>query len=236
MLIKNLIYEDFVNYKVPALFIATARCSFKCPGCQNRQLADLDDILIDNDTLVDRYLSNPITHAIVIGGLEPFDQFDELLAFCEALNKKKVTDDLVVYTGYKEGEIPYLLAKLCDLNEMRNVIVKFGRFVSDQESHFDEILGVNLASDNQYARRYPATINICAKCGREIGRYYHTKYLTNGKNISPHNIMALQKKINGSETTKFLCFSCLQKELGITEDMAFDMVYRYKVDGCTMFE
>ena len=35
----------------------------------------------------------------------------------------------------------------------RNIIVKFGRFIPDQESHYDEVLGVNLASNNQYAKK-----------------------------------------------------------------------------------
>ena len=34
------------------------------------------------------------------------------------------------------------------------LVIKYGRYVPDQQPHFDEVLGVNLASDNQYARRY----------------------------------------------------------------------------------
>ena len=30
MIIKQLIDEDFVNYKVPSMFIAFPRCTFKC--------------------------------------------------------------------------------------------------------------------------------------------------------------------------------------------------------------
>ena len=33
-----------------------------------------------------------------------------------------------------------------------NIIIKYGRFIPDQKSHYDEILGVELASNNQYAR------------------------------------------------------------------------------------
>ena len=36
---------------------------------------------------------------------------------------------------------------------MPNIIIKFGRFVPMQQPHFDPILGVNLASDNQYAKQ-----------------------------------------------------------------------------------
>ena len=34
------------------------------------------------------------------------------------------------------------------------VIVKFGRFRPNQEKHYDEVLGVYLISDNQYAKEY----------------------------------------------------------------------------------
>ena len=34
-----------------------------------------------------------------------------------------------------------------------NIIIKFGRFIPNREPHFDEVLGVNLASNNQYAKR-----------------------------------------------------------------------------------
>ena len=34
-----------------------------------------------------------------------------------------------------------------------NIIIKFGRYIPNQQSHFDIVLGVNLASDNQYAER-----------------------------------------------------------------------------------
>ena len=35
------------------------------------------------------------------------------------------------------------------------IIVKFGRFRPNQEPHYDEVLGVNLISDNQYAKEFP---------------------------------------------------------------------------------
>lgn len=35
----------------------------------------------------------------------------------------------------------------------KNIIVKFGRFIPNQHPHYDEVLGINLASDNQYAEK-----------------------------------------------------------------------------------
>jgi hypothetical protein len=37
------------------------------------------------------------------------------------------------------------------LQKYPNIIVKFGRFIPDAESKFDEVLGITLASYNQFA-------------------------------------------------------------------------------------
>ena len=37
------------------------------------------------------------------------------------------------------------------LSYFDNIIIKFGRYIPNKQSHYDNILGVNLASDNQYA-------------------------------------------------------------------------------------
>jgi hypothetical protein len=39
------------------------------------------------------------------------------------------------------------------LKNFDNIIIKYGRYIPGQEKHFDETLGVYLASDNQYAER-----------------------------------------------------------------------------------
>ena len=87
MKVKNLIDEDFVNYKEPSMFIATSQCTFKCDKevgcqvCQNSQLAAAPSVEISAAELWERYLNNPITSAVVIAGLEPFDTPDDLIAF-----------------------------------------------------------------------------------------------------------------------------------------------------------
>ena len=83
------------------------------------------------------------------GGLEPFDNGIELYALISKV-RDYCDDDIVIYTGYKEEEIPKAIKAL---SEYKNIIIKFGRYIPNQKPHFDEVLGVNLASDNQYARR-----------------------------------------------------------------------------------
>lgn len=56
--------------------------------------------------------------------------------------------DVVIYTGYTQDEVEDEV-KL--LSEFENIIIKFGRFRPNQTPHRDEVLGVNLVSDNQYA-------------------------------------------------------------------------------------
>ena len=100
-------------------------------------------------------MNNPITKAIVCGGLEPFYSPAILYELVSAF-RKVTNDDIVIYTGFKECEFKHLLAykKYLDaFQEFPNIIIKYGRFIPNQEKHYDEVLGVELASPNQYARR-----------------------------------------------------------------------------------
>lgn len=165
MVIKELRDEDFVNYKKPSMFIAFPSCSWKCERecgmrvCQNSALAQAPDIEIEAEEIVDRYLSNPITHSIVIGGLEPFDNYQNLLELLSYFRFKKCYDDIVIYTGYTEAECKGN-GFLFDLQSYSPIIIKFGRFIPNQQPHYDEVLGVKLASDNQYGKKI-------------LGRGYH---------------------------------------------------------------
>lgn len=162
MFIKGLIDEDFVNYKKPSMYIAFPQCSFKCDReagcaiCQNGTLANEPNIEISNIEIVSRYLKNPITKAIVMSGLDPVDTPVMLYSLVEEF-RKYTNDDIVIYTGYTEDELEstYFNAHLVleELADFPNIIIKFGRFIPNQESHYDKVLGVKLASPNQYARR-----------------------------------------------------------------------------------
>lgn len=157
MVIKAILDEDFVNYKHPSMFICTSVCDFKCdrengaPCCQNSELAMVQGRDVDDDQIIKRYLSNEITKAIVFGGLEPFDQYEELIKF---INRLRTTygcsDDVVIYTGYNPEE---LVGEIATMTHYQNIIVKFGRFLPNEQRHFDEVLGVYLASPNQFAEK-----------------------------------------------------------------------------------
>ena len=155
MEIKGIIHEDFVNYKVCSMTIAMPYCTFKCDKecgsnvCQNSKLVKDPTLDIPAAKIIDQYLYNPLSHAIVFQGLEPFDSYNDIYYFIYALRFVfKNNDPVVIYTGYNKDEIS---SKIEDLFKFSNIIIKFGRYIPNQKPHYDEILGVNLASDNQYA-------------------------------------------------------------------------------------
>ena len=155
MRLKFLVDEDFVNYKKPSMFLGFPNCSLKCDKlngcsiCQNSSLINAPNIEIRMFEVVDRYLNNRITKAIVCGGLEPFDSWTELKYLVESI-RMWTNDDIVIYTVYEEDEIKNEIQFLSDF---KNIYVKFGRFIMNDEKRFDEVLGVELASSNQYAKK-----------------------------------------------------------------------------------
>lgn len=157
MILKNVIFEDFLQYKKPSMFLIFPFCSFKCDKefgnkiCQNSDIAKLQNLEINNNSLIQRYTRNLITKSVVCGGLEPFDSWDDLILFIREFRKYS-SDDIVIYTGYEEYEISDKI-DIFKKEDIKNIIVKFGRYRPNSKSHVDEILGVTLASDNQYAKK-----------------------------------------------------------------------------------
>lgn len=155
MRIKEIVDEDFVNYNKPSMLVATCFCDWKCCiedarcKCQNSEMADAPIVEYEDYKLIQRFLNNQLTEAVVFGGLEPMLQFQELLKFVK-LFREKSDADVVVYTGYFKEEIE---DKVSQLSKFKNIIIKFGRFKCGQKPHLDKILGIYLANDEQHAER-----------------------------------------------------------------------------------
>ena len=151
MKIKTIIDEDFSHYKKPSMVIAFPDCTFKCEQecgmqvCQNGTLATTPNVEVSYKDVIDRYLSNNLTSAIVMAGLEPFDTWDDLFELV-SLFRQVSDDDVVIYTGYYKEEIQGYIETIA---VFPNIVVKFGRYIPNQKSHYDEVLGVYLASSNQ---------------------------------------------------------------------------------------
>ena len=161
MIIKGLNECDIVNYKKTSMFIIFPHCSFKCDKecgrnvCQNSALACAPIFEIDTKKIIERYVYNPLTKALVCGGLEPFDSWEELQNLIFNF-RQQFNDDIVIYTGYTEEEIK---DKVEWLKAYSPLIIKFGRYVPNDNSRFEEILGVDLASSNQYAKEFKKNEN-----------------------------------------------------------------------------
>lgn len=153
--LKNIMDENFQDYKKASMLLATCKCNWKCAlegnfdisVCQNSELARQKDIEVSIDSIIDRYLNNPLTQAIIIAGLEPMLQFEEVLEFIDVFRQKS-EDDIVIYTGYYPDE---LIDKLGRLVKYKNITIKFGRYKEKSKKVFDDILGIWLSSINQYA-------------------------------------------------------------------------------------
>lgn len=154
MKIKGIIFEDTVNYKKISMTIMMPACSFKCDKeygstiCQNCELVYSEDYEVDPEAIINNYyIDNPIVEALVFQGLEPFDSWEDLLLTIDIF-RIYTDDDIIIYTGYKEEEIE---DKINELKKYKNIIIKFGRYIPNQDNKYDEVLGVTLASSNQYA-------------------------------------------------------------------------------------
>ena len=155
MMLKGIIDIDFINYKKASMVLEFPYCSFKCDKecgkqvCQNSKLASAPNIEISNQEIIDKYLNNPVSQAIVFQGLEPFDSREDVYELVKAF-REKTDDDIVIYTGYTEQELILDIGYFQKF-PLKNIIIKFGRYIPGQQVHKDQVLGVNLASDNQYA-------------------------------------------------------------------------------------
>lgn len=156
MQVKDIVDTDFTNYKVISMFIPSVCCDWKCcteqnlakSTCQNSPIAKQKNVEVSAEDLFSRYSANPITQAIVFGGLEPMLQIAEVIEVIEYFRDHGCVDPFIIYTGYYPEEVEL---EIQELKRYPNIIVKFGRFVPDSQSVDDPVLGVTLASNNQYA-------------------------------------------------------------------------------------
>ena len=154
MKIRGYIDTVFQDYKKISSMICTPYCDWKCCKecgediCQNLPLVQQPVVNIDNNVLIKRYIENSLSSALIIAGLEPFDNFEDLLSFIKDFRQQS-QDEIIIFTGFYEYEIAEQLERL---KKYSKIIVKFGRFIPNDEKIFDEILGIELASKNQYAK------------------------------------------------------------------------------------
>lgn len=79
------------------------------------------------------------------------DSFDDLSQLLYSFRDKS-EDDFVIYTGYTKQECEQN-GWISVLSKVPNVIIKFGRYIPNSTFHYDDILGINLNSEGQFAER-----------------------------------------------------------------------------------
>lgn len=156
--------DNIVDYKETSILLVFPYCSGKCgPKCHNYKLigtTKINEYKIED--IVNLYNKLNTHRSIVCAGLEPFDSFEDLTNIVKYFSNCNKDCDIVIYTGYTEEEIKYSVKLLNDifnknLNKSfkKSLIIKFGRYVFDAENsykYYSDILGVELASNNQYAK------------------------------------------------------------------------------------
>lgn len=158
MKVKTIVDERFEDYKDLSMFVCSNTCDWKCCReahipvsiCQNSGIAQKEAVEVTPQEMFDRYISNPFSKALVFGGLEPMLQFNEMVDVIKYFRNHDCDDTIVIYTGYYKDEIA---DKITILQDYKNIIVKFGRYKPNSEKRFDEVLGVELISSNQYAEK-----------------------------------------------------------------------------------
>ena len=184
IIVKDIVDEVFQDYKKPSMLIAMPTCNWKClrelnlplDVCQNSEICKMEDIEVSNQEIIERYKRNKITKAIIFGGLEPMDSFDDVLSLIDEFRADKEIDvrynNIVIYTGYYEDELKENIDKL---SRYANIIIKFGRFNPNLSARHDEVLGITLASENQYSKLLNKK---CYHCGKETGEItsFYGKY------------------------------------------------------------
>lgn len=154
----DIIAQDFVNNGLGSTFLIESgiSCTFKCDKeckqsvCQNSPLTNASIIELSIDRVIEMYNSQNISHSITFQGLEPLDNLKQHLWFIYYFRKIS-NDPIILWTGYDESECEALIYLIKKMNWI-NIIIKYGRYIPNRNKIYDEILGVWLSSDNQYAK------------------------------------------------------------------------------------
>lgn len=128
-------------------------CEWKCKECINKK--HKDEYVISFPTIgeiIEQYQRNILASTIIFAGLEPLDSIPNLTLIIDHF--RQVTNDtIIIYTGYEIDEMTSNSDGLWLFHELKsygNILIKFGRYIKDRPKVFNEILGIDLASDNQW--------------------------------------------------------------------------------------
>ena len=150
----DVVTDNVTDYKKTSLFLVFPYCSGKCgEECQNKNLRKKKIKEFNNKDIITLYQSLNTHNAVVCGGLEPLDSFEELKQLIEDFAKfssiKPV--DFVIYTGYDNLTNFDLLQAWKNYAEPGSeLIIKQGKYdINHKIPWHSKLLGVDLATSNQ---------------------------------------------------------------------------------------
>lgn len=150
--------DDFTDYKKTAILLAFPECKKHCDGCQNEHLRSAKSHKYYINDIINLYNRLDEHKAIVCAGLDPMDSLSDLKAIILAFNENKKPVDFVIYTGYDYPDYCFIVESgLYSLitNKDFNLIIKYGHYDKNNKNKYkSNILGVELAGDNQIVVRY----------------------------------------------------------------------------------
>jgi pyruvate-formate lyase-activating enzyme len=137
--------------------IATVNCDWKClkeqnlplSTCQNSHTCDIGNKEIELKELVARFNDNVLSECVIWAGLEPMLQFEEMLCFINEFRKTN-NEEVIIFTGYYPEELKWHIEKL---KSFSNLIIKFGRYIKNSKPIRDNLLKIELVSENQFSKR-----------------------------------------------------------------------------------
>lgn len=154
----DIIDADIVNYHEATFnILAGISCTFKCcldnpTVCQNSDLCKNTPIRFSIQKLIERFNNQHIAQSVTLQGLECLDNLKQVLWFIYYFRQTN-QEPIIIWTGYTKEECEDLIYLITEVMHWNNIIIKFGRFIMNRPSRYDEVLGVTLASDNQYAEK-----------------------------------------------------------------------------------
>ena len=141
--------EVYNDYKKVGVLLATPTCNNNCKYCQNEYLKKKKPIEYDISEIFNFVKKNKLIKSFIFGGLDCMDSFDQTYDIIKEI-RKKFDYDIVLYTGKLKTDINLEIEKL---KNFKGIIIKFGKYKKNKEKKYDELLGITLASNNQYSRR-----------------------------------------------------------------------------------
>ena len=160
MHLKQIIDESVGDYKETSMLLIAPECAWKCVGCHNTHLLKLITKNFPDEEILERFQKNPLSKAIVLGGLEPFDCMEEVRAFLQTLRESNIVNPkptVIIYTGYDFPDIEQELIRTGLDEEMKKhdkVLLKYGGYLPGYNPTYNPLLGINLASPNQQVMEY----------------------------------------------------------------------------------